>query len=244
MPSISILSSWLRQPPTEQRNEPQIDADLNDEFAFHIDQLTRELMESGIEQHQARSSAIARFGSVSTIHNQCRRLALKERNMLQRVNFAMMLLVFGGLVVVGAQVWNMQQQNAKALQTITSEINHMRFASEREISASTERPGLVYMDGDILRPGAYNLPQFGPLTLRRFIASAGGLKGGPNASVQVMSIDASGQSRLKFKLANLALDADTDYVLGSNDHVHVTTINGESSEAPNQPAIENAPESS
>src|SRR5687768_14894291 len=77
-------------PKLDPRPESQIDADLDDEFAFHIDQLQRELIEAGHEPGAARDMAQARFGNLQSIKHQCKRISLKERTMLQRVNFIMM----------------------------------------------------------------------------------------------------------------------------------------------------------
>ena len=52
----------------------------------------------------------------------------------------------------------------------------VRRASPDTFSNVREPPiGVVYVDGEILRPGVYNLPASGRLTLSRLVAAAGGL---------------------------------------------------------------------
>src|SRR5262249_49166479 len=45
------------------------------------------------------------------------------------------------------------------------------------ISVDGPPQGIVYIDGEIARPGVYSMPQIGRLTLSRLVAAAGGLLG-------------------------------------------------------------------
>ncbi len=113
-------------PPVDPRRESEIEADLDDELAFHLEQLERELSQSGMDAASVRATARKRFGNVHTIKRQCRRIALRERIMLQRINFVLMVLVLLAVTLVSVQVFVTQRYNTLALQAITAELANFR----------------------------------------------------------------------------------------------------------------------
>lgn len=131
--------------PPERRSESQIERDLEDEFAFHLEMKTRELMNEGHDLQAARGLALGSFGNVELIKKRCKRIALEERIMLQRVNFVMMIVVVMMVVAVGVQVMITQRYNTVALQDITAQIAKMRLdaaaeANERGWASPTTTP--------------------------------------------------------------------------------------------------------
>lgn len=78
-----MKGEWKRWPALERVN---LRRDVDDELAFHIDTLTRELQASGMSAAAARDEAERRFGAVGSIRDQCltidrrraRRLSLTE----------------------------------------------------------------------------------------------------------------------------------------------------------------------
>ena len=95
---------WL-----EPRSTGQIDADLDHEFAFHLEQLEHEFIEAGQSADEAKAAALARFGDVAGIKEQCKRIALEERIMLQRINAVVMVIVLIAVGFVSVQVYLTQQ---------------------------------------------------------------------------------------------------------------------------------------
>lgn len=124
--AVQLRLPWLPQPP-ERRSEADIERDLEDEFAFHIDRSANDLIKDGIDPNEARRQASARFGDVVSIKKVCRRIALRERIMLQRVNLVLMVVVMVIVVVVGVQVMMTQRYNTLALQAITADLGRMKF---------------------------------------------------------------------------------------------------------------------
>ena len=172
-------------PPLDPRSAAQIERDLDDEFAFHLAMLERELAETGADPAAARAEARRRFGDPETLKRRCRRIALEERTMLQRANLALMVIV---LVVVGLlslQMYLTQRANTDALAAITTQL------------ASLEAPPpvagrSVLIEGDLARPGWYPvIGAEGRATLvHELLESAGGIT--EDQGVYVQTGDHSG----------------------------------------------------
>ena len=85
--------------------------------------------------------------------------------------------------------------------------------------------GVVYVDGEIARPGVYALPTSGKLTLSRLISAAGGL--GPIAipervdMVRVVAKDR--EAALRVNLAAIRNRAEPDIYMQPDDHVIIGT---------------------
>lgn len=219
-----LQSFWPFHGPPDGRSEREIEDDLDAEFAFHLEQAQRDLAHEGHDREAASGLAHARFGDIDRIKRECRRIALKERTMLQRVNFIMMIVVLLMVVAVGVQVLITQRYNTLALQAITAEITNMKYdALAAERHRSSRGDGMVYIGGDVVRTGTYELPQVGTLTLRRAITAAGGVPDNRDASATVTAIGPDGTSALKFKVDSIKTD-DSDYVLSPDDHVQVNRI--------------------
>lgn len=83
--------------------------------------------------------------------------------MLQRINLVLMIVVLIVVGLVSLQMYITQK-------TLTADLAQMR----KEANSS----GVVYLAGDVLRPGVFSLPKDG-LRLSRFFAAAGELTGLP-----------------------------------------------------------------
>jgi len=84
--------------------------------------------------------------------------------------------------------------------------------------------GVVYIDGEISRPGPYDLPATGQLTLSRLVAAAGGL--GPLAipeRVDLVRRVGDREATIRVNLAAIRERAEPDIVLKSDDHVIIGT---------------------
>jgi hypothetical protein len=65
------LSAWLLA--NEWRSRADIERDIDDELAFHLDMRVRELVDAGLSEAEARRAAEARFGDVGSVKSTCRR---------------------------------------------------------------------------------------------------------------------------------------------------------------------------
>ena len=155
-------------PRFDPRDDQQIDAEIDDELAFHIDQATRELVEAGQSDDDAKVNALARFGNVNTIKTQCKRIALEERIMLQRINLVLMIVVLLGVAFVSVQMYVTQKHNTLALQAIVSDLADMKTTA-----AQASRDGKVTILGAVSRPGLYPIPKTGDYTLADLLVDAG-----------------------------------------------------------------------
>ena len=85
--------------------------------------------------------------------------------------------------------------------------------------------GVVYIDGEVARPGVYNLPPIGELTLSRLVSAAGGL--GQIAIPQrvdlIRKIAPDREAALRVNLAAIRNKAEPDIVMRADDHVIIGT---------------------
>lgn len=132
------LGESIRQllPPVDPRTPQQIDRDIDDEFAFHLAMLEDAERAAGADAEAAKANARKRFGDAAKWRKRCRNIALKERVMLQRINFALTILLMLVVIGVGVQVWLTQRHNTLALQEITSQMTQMKYAGETETGST------------------------------------------------------------------------------------------------------------
>jgi polysaccharide export outer membrane protein len=85
--------------------------------------------------------------------------------------------------------------------------------------------GIVYISGEVLRPGVYNLPSTDRLTLSRLIAAAGGLGSlaVPDRVDLTRMVGEHREATVRMNLAGIRRRTEPDIYLKSNDHVHVGT---------------------
>ena len=93
------------------------------------------------------------------------------------------------------------------------------------IFADTPEVGVVYVDGNVSRPGVYQLPIAGKLTLSRLIAAAGGLNpiAVPERVDLIRKIAEDRESALRVNLAAIRNRAEPDIYMRRDDHVIVGT---------------------
>ena len=152
----------------DPRDDHQIEAEIDDELTFHIEQVTREFVEAGQSDNDAKVNALARFGDVQQIKAQCKRIALEERFMLQRINLVLMIVVLLAVAFVSVQMYVAQKHNTLALQTIVTDIADMKVAA-----AQANRAGSVTIVGAVSRPSRYPIPKTGDYTLADVLVDAG-----------------------------------------------------------------------
>lgn len=189
----AIWRSILGDP--DNRSPREVDRDVDDELAFHLDQIERELRDNGTPPAQVRTDALARFGDPDHYRKACRRIALQERIMLQRVNLALLLIVALALGLTAWQSLASQRRTADAVDRLAARIETMAStpaAPPVNATAATDRagptapaasPATLIISGAVTRPGVYTLPPEG-FTLRRLIAAAGPAEGTLDATIE------------------------------------------------------------
>lgn len=147
---VAALKPFFRPP--DPRSEREIDRDLDEEFAFHLEQIERELTDADptLSHDEAARLAQLRFGDTDQLKQRCRRIAMEDRIMLQRINAVLMVVVMLMVIGVSIQMYLTQRQNSVALLDITTQLAKMRVDAAAEArdrgwtaegSASTEQQG-------------------------------------------------------------------------------------------------------
>ncbi len=85
--------------------------------------------------------------------------------------------------------------------------------------------GIVYIDGEVTRPGVYTLPQSDKLTLSRLIAAAGGLGAlaVPDRVDMTRIVGENREATIRLNLAAIRRRTEPDVYMKANDHVIVGT---------------------
>ena len=85
--------------------------------------------------------------------------------------------------------------------------------------------GVIYIDGEVNRPGVYNLPESGQFTLSRLIAAAGGL--GPLAIPERVDLTRvvreNREATIRLNLAAIRQRTEPDILLKPDDHIIIGT---------------------
>jgi protein involved in polysaccharide export with SLBB domain len=96
---------------------------------------------------------------------------------------------------------------------------------EDMIYCDTGEVGVVYIGGEITRPGVYNLPTSGKLTLSRLVDAAGGLSGIaiPERVDLIRRIGGDKEACIRVNLAAIRNRAEPDIFMKADDHVLIGT---------------------
>jgi len=93
------------------------------------------------------------------------------------------------------------------------------------IVADAGERGVVYIDGEVIRPGVYQLPDGGRLTVSRLIAAAGGLNqiAIPERCDLTRNIGEDREATIRFSLAAIRSRGEPDIYMKPDDHVIIGT---------------------
>jgi hypothetical protein len=85
--------------------------------------------------------------------------------------------------------------------------------------------GVVYIDGEISRPGVFQLPSYGRLTLSRLVAAAGGLTeiAIPERVDLVRRLPGGREAAIRVNLGAIRNMSEPDIILKKDDHVIIGT---------------------
>lgn len=94
-----------------------------------------------------------------------------------------------------------------------------------QIFADPPPEGVVYIDGEIIRPGVYELPRVGELTLSRLVAAAGGLGqiAIPSRVDLVRKVGPGREAVVRVNLGAIRNRAEPDIMMKADDHVIIGT---------------------
>jgi predicted permease len=83
MPAIRTVGRQLKSLIWRDSIAEQVDAELD----FHLEMLTRELMESGLSREVAHAKALQRFGDLGAVTSTCRKIGLKREREMRRTEY-------------------------------------------------------------------------------------------------------------------------------------------------------------
>jgi protein involved in polysaccharide export with SLBB domain len=93
------------------------------------------------------------------------------------------------------------------------------------IYVAEARVGVIYIDGEIARPGVYSMPASGKLTLSRLVAAAGGL--GPLAIPERVDltriVSENREASIRLNLGAIRKKTEPDLYLKPDDHIIIGT---------------------
>ena len=107
MSLLERLGLFRRSP--DARSRETIDAEILEELRFHVDTRIENNIAAGMDPDEARRDAEARFGDFDRIRDACRWVQLGERIMLQRIHFALTVVLVAALAFVGLEFFSLRE---------------------------------------------------------------------------------------------------------------------------------------
>lgn len=167
------------------RPRSEIETDVNDEFAHHLEQLQTEVSRPSGQRTTGDEDgtvlAAARFGDADALRRQCVNIQLEDRTMLMKLNAiltAALLLAAGALgwIVIRNTTEQTRAMNTLAQRVGASPISRTVTLPRQPSSQSdAAKTGFVYISGNVNRAGVYGMEKAG-MTLDRLLVAAGGAK--------------------------------------------------------------------
>jgi hypothetical protein len=94
----------------DPRSRAEIESDIGEELAFHIDACARDLEREGMDAESAHAEAQRRFGDVAEVQRACARIEIGERIMLQRIQLVLTILLLCAVVLLAVSSLRAQAQ--------------------------------------------------------------------------------------------------------------------------------------
>jgi protein involved in polysaccharide export with SLBB domain len=224
---VKVAWGWV----SGRAERERVACEVREEMGFHISKLEEELGAQGLEVGEVRARCRARFGDAERFVREGERIKSGDTIMLQRINLGLLVVMVVAVVVVALRMSVAQQRSLAAIEKVSARLEEVGQVVARRAPAPAEtETGLVYISGEVARPGPYQLPISG-LTLRRALDSAGGYGGrGPIAVYHKYD----GHEGVTTISAEEFSEGTHDFDLSPNDRI----VAGERSAAPKAKAKE------
>ena len=170
---LDLLRTRLAR--VDARPVREIDRDIDDELALHLEQLESDLIESGLSPAAARDEALSRFGNPHKHKRRCRDVALLERRMKTSAQITATIACGLLLAAVSTSLWFGQQSANAALVSMNEKMAGLASAVNSRTgqgAADAARSAVLFVNGDVAKPGLYSVPA-GGISVRRLLAVAG-----------------------------------------------------------------------
>jgi hypothetical protein len=111
MSLLRAMSAAL--PEIDRRSIRDIEKEIEDELEFHLEMCTEDNIRLGMTAADALAAAVARFGDYASIRQACRKTLLGERIMLQRLQTAIIGILFIALLVLAYRMYSINAAMAE-----------------------------------------------------------------------------------------------------------------------------------
>lgn len=223
----------LRRMFRPNRPAAQVEAEIDEELAFHLAHLEQDAIDAGCPPDSARAESLRRFGRISFIKQECIDIQLREQIMVQRTIIIVLIVVCGVLSIVAigavrAQHAERQMAMAARQEAVSREMEARALAEQARAAAerahvpqpTAGETRIAYVTGQVERPGVFNIPSDG-FTLRRLLIAAGGVKSGAvTITIQTRKADNT-ESVLTYQVGEVVEEAKTDAPIKANDTITV-----------------------
>ena len=208
---IARLCRWLGATGVEAESR-RLDREISEEISLHLALAERDLSASGLGAEAAVRESRRRFGDIEVVRRACRRVALGERIMLERINCALLVLV---VILLGVGLYRSGSVPPHAPEALSEPL---ALGNRRPMAVHPASATTYTMVGRVARPGEYDFPAGGRITLRRALVAAGGAA--PDAAGVVVT-GPDGTARFELGAGDLRGSVHNDVDLQPGDTVRV-----------------------
>ncbi|MCA9076123.1 MAG: HEAT repeat domain-containing protein [Planctomycetaceae bacterium] len=121
------------QQPTDAKLA-RLEAELDEEFAFHVESTQRRLELSGQTPQEAGEQARRIFGDSVLYKSQCAYIAREDAIMLKKLHAILTVLLLIGVTVLGSMLYLGQQRHIRAMESLGGQLGEM----ERSLDARVD----------------------------------------------------------------------------------------------------------
>lgn len=135
MSALRELAAYVGLP--DPRPIAQIDEEIREELAFHIEMRTLENVGAGMAPPEAERDALRRFGDLEKTRRACRRVVVGDRIMLQRIQAGLTVVLLAAVICLGFAVYRGQLVNEAAMAKMTETLEKIAASKEAQPEAAS-----------------------------------------------------------------------------------------------------------
>ncbi len=130
------------------RSAAEVDADIRDEFEFHIAMRTEDNLSQGMSPDEARSEAEAKFGDFESSRNACRKIDLGPRLLMQKLQVALLVALAAAVAYQAVENVRLRARAADEIASLTRTVEQLRSSGRHlAIGERAAAGGFSAVDG-------------------------------------------------------------------------------------------------
>jgi protein involved in polysaccharide export with SLBB domain len=212
---VKVAWGWL----SGRAERAAIEAEVREEFAFHMEKLEDELASQGVNGPAASAEVRARFGDVERLVRSATKVKAGGAVMLQKINLVLLVVMIAAVGWMAVQVKLSQQHSLAAIEAVSARLETLGPA----VIPGKSDTKTVYIGGAVKEPGAYYMSE--GLTLRQLLAKAGGTGDHPSVSIAVVHKGENANGAEVLSATQLAEPAGRDIKLEPGDFITAIAAN-------------------